>query len=58
MNFKKIKVITLGVSISVALYLGYLQNKDRPIDYARDVLDLTSKALVLLEQVSDKKKSE
>jgi hypothetical protein len=58
MHYKKIKVIILGVSVSISLYLGYIQNKDRPVDYARDALDLTSKVFVLLEQVAEKKKSE
>lgn len=55
MHSKKIKAIALGISILLAIYLGYLQDKDKPVDYARNVLDLTSKVLVLLEQVSNKK---
>jgi hypothetical protein len=55
MHLKKMRAFTLGLSISAALYLGYFQDKDKPLDYARDVLDLTSKVLVLLDQVSNKK---
>jgi hypothetical protein len=58
MYSNKFKAIILAGMMSIAVYLGHGEYKNHPFEYAKEVLDFTGKALVLLNNIPLKREEE